>query len=424
MVGACNGRRGKQVKAVVFTLGCKVNECESDSLITGLKKRGYEVSDKLVYADLYVVNTCAVTHEAEKKSRQMASRIRKLNPNAKIIFTGCAVEKNPQPFIEKSSEYLVTGVFNKKVILDMLDQKGVKMSPPCTTFEELDRANSLRTRAYVKVQDGCNNFCSYCIIPYLRGRSRSRNPESILNEIKALSPKEAVLNGINLSAYDYNGITLTGLIESLKDCDTRIRLGSLEVNVITDEFLTALKGLKNFAPHFHLSLQSGSNAVLKKMNRHYTRDEYMQKVELIRKYFDNAGITTDIIVGFPTETEQDFLDTIDLVEKVKFTDIHPFPFSARSGTVAYKMQDLSPEIKKQRLKVLLDKKAECKERFAKSQVGKELQFLFEERKDGYAEGYTENYLRVYVQDLDSTDGLEKVKIIAPYKDGAIAKIKE
>ena len=186
MVGARNGRGAKQVKAVVFTLGCKVNECESDSLIAGLKKRGYEVSDKLVYADLYVVNTCAVTLEAEKKSRQTASRIKKLNPNAKIIFTGCAVEKNPKPFIEKSSDYLVTGVFNKKAILDMLDDNGVKMSPPCTTFEELDRVDTLRTRSYVKVQDGCNNFCSYCIIPYLRGRSRSRSPESILGEIKHL----------------------------------------------------------------------------------------------------------------------------------------------------------------------------------------------------------------------------------------------
>ncbi len=424
MVGARNGRGAKQVKAVVFTLGCKVNECESDSLIAGLKKRGYEVSDKLVYADLYVVNTCAVTLEAEKKSRQTASRIKKLNPNAKIIFTGCAVEKNPKPFIEKSSDYLVTGVFNKKAILDMLDDNGVKMSPPCTTFEELDRVDTLRTRSYVKVQDGCNNFCSYCIIPYLRGRSRSRSPESILGEINALSPKETVINGINLSAYDYNGTGLKGLIEKLCDCDTRIRLGSLEVNVIDDEFLTALKGLKNFAPHFHLSLQSGSNAVLKKMNRHYTREEYLEKVNLIRKYFNNAGITTDIIVGFPTETEQDFLDTIDLVEKVRFTDIHPFPFSARSGTVAYKMKDLPPEVKKQRLKVLLEKKGQCKSQFVENQIGKELDFLYEESKEGYAEGYTENYLRVYVEGYNGEHKITKVKIIAPYKDGALAQIKE
>ena len=250
------------MKAVVFTLGCKVNECESDSLIAGLIKKGYEVSDKLVFADLYIVNTCAVTKEAEKKSRQTAARIKKLNPNAKIIFTGCAAQKDPKSFIDKSDDFLVTGVFNKNQILDMLDNSGVKVSAPCTEFEELLPTVSLRTRAYIKVQDGCNNFCSYCIIPYLRGRNRARNPENVINEIKVVNPKEAVINGINLSAYNYGGVTLTGLIERLKDVDCRIRLGSLEVGVITEEFLMALKNLKNFAPHFHLSLQSGSTAVL------------------------------------------------------------------------------------------------------------------------------------------------------------------
>ena len=252
------------MKAVVFTLGCKVNECESDSLIAGLIKKGYEVSDKLVVADIYIVNTCAVTKEAEKKSRQMAARIKKLNPDAKIIFTGCAVEKNPEQFLGKSDDCLITGVFGKNDILDMLDQNGIKVKSQCTEFEELLPTVSLRTRAYIKVQDGCNNFCSYCIIPYLRGRNRARNPENVISEIKAINPKEVVINGINLSAYDYNGVTLQGLMERLKDVDCRIRLGSLEVGVITDGFLTALKNLKDFAPHFHLSLQSGSNAVLKK----------------------------------------------------------------------------------------------------------------------------------------------------------------
>ena len=242
------------MKAVVFTLGCKVNECESDSLIAGLIDMGYEVSDKLIEADLYIVNTCAVTAEAEKKSRQTSARISKLNPNAKVIFTGCACEKNPKAFSLKSNEYLVTGSFSKNKILQMLEKSGEELSPACTEFEELNTVKTLRTRTYVKVQDGCNNFCSYCIIPYLRGRSRSRNPQSILNEINATKPKEAVLNGINLSAYSYNGVNLTGLINMLRDVECRIRLGSLEVNVITEEFLTALKGLKNFAPHFHLSL--------------------------------------------------------------------------------------------------------------------------------------------------------------------------
>ena len=255
------------MKAVVFTLGCKVNECESDSLIAGLIERGYQVSDKLVPADLYIINTCAVTAEAEKKSRQTASRVQKLNPNAKIIFTGCATENNSQSFVSKSPNFLVTGVFNKNKILDMLDSCGEKISPPCNEFEELNTVKTLKARTYVKVQDGCNNFCSYCIIPYLRGRTRSRNPIAVKEEIIKTQPKEVVINGINLSAYDYKGNNLTCLMQELKDLPCRIRLGSLEVNVVDDAFLNALKGLKDFAPHFHLSLQSGSDNVLKKMNR-------------------------------------------------------------------------------------------------------------------------------------------------------------
>ncbi len=409
------------MKAVVFTLGCKVNECESDSLIAGLMERGYEVSDKLIPADIYVVNTCAVTAEAEKKSRQTASRIKKLNPNAKIIFTGCASQKSYNAFADKSSAYLVTGAFSKNKILDMLDKEGVYMSPPCVEFEELNVVKSLRTRAYIKVQDGCNNFCSYCIIPYLRGRTRSRNPQNVIKEIELIKPKEAVINGINLSAYSFNGLDLAGLIRALKDIPCRIRLGSLEVNVITAEFLKALKELKDFAPHFHLSLQSGSNNVLKSMNRHYTAEQYIDKVDLIREYFPNAGITTDIIVGFPTETEQDFLDTLKLVDRVKFSDIHPFPFSPRSGTVAYKMKDLPSEIKKQRQAVLIEKKAECKENFVSGLIGKTLNVLFEEKVDGYAQGYSENYIRVYVKDFNDLHQIKKVKIIAPFKDGALAK---
>ncbi len=410
------------MKAVVFTLGCKVNECESDSLIAGLIERGYEVSDKLVLADLYIVNTCAVTAEAEKKSRQTASRIKKLNPNAKIIFTGCAVQKNSSAFLEKDENFLVTGVFNKQKILDMLDERGERISEECSCYEELLPTKSLRTRAYVKVQDGCNNFCSYCIIPYLRGRSRSRNPESILNEINSISPKETVINGINLSAYDYNGVKLSGLMKLLSGCDTRIRLGSLEVGVITEEFLTAVKGLKKFAPHFHLSLQSGSDNVLKKMNRHYTTDEYAEKVDLIRKYFPDAGITTDIIVGFPTETDEDFANTLAFVQRVDFSDIHPFTFSPRSCTVAYKMKDLSPDLKKQRLDKLLLLKAQKKQAFAEKMHGKILEFLPEEVKDGLLEGYSENYLRLYVDTNVKQDKIIKVKVLEPFKDGAKAQI--
>ncbi len=412
------------MKAVVFTLGCKVNECESDSLIAGLIERGYDVSDKLVPADLYIINTCAVTSEAEKKSRQTASRVLKLNPNAKVIFTGCATQKNAESFSSKSKNFLVTGVFNKNKILDMLDSCGEKISPPCSEFEELNTVKTLRTRTYVKVQDGCNNFCSYCIIPYLRGRARSRNPESVREEIIKTQGKEAVINGINLSAYNYNGKNLTHLVEELKDLPCRIRLGSLEVNVIDDAFLGALKNLKDFAMHFHLSLQSGSDNVLKKMNRHYTTAEYLSKVNLIRKYFPLAGITTDIIVGFPSETEEDFRETLSFVDEVKFSDIHPFIFSPRQGTVAFKMKDLPSDVKQERMNRLLQKRMQIKGAFIDKLIGKKEDFLFEEFKDGYAEGYSGNYVRLYVKDFVDNGRINKVKLIERYKDGAIAKIIE
>lgn len=410
------------MKAVVFTLGCKVNECESDSLISGLIERGYEVSDRLEPADLYIVNTCAVTSEAEKKSRQTSSRIQKLNPNAQIIYTGCAAQKNPGAFSCKPNAKVVTGTFSKNKILELLDRRGEYIFPQTTEFEELLPVKSLRTRTYVKVQDGCNNFCSYCIVPYLRGRSRSRNPESVIKEIKTVRPKEAVINGINLSAYDYNGEGLTGLIKRLSEVECRIRLGSLEVNVIDRAFLTALKELYDFAPHFHLSLQSGSDRVLKSMNRHYTADEYIEKTRLIREFFPDAGITTDIIAGFPTETDEDFTDTVNLIDIVGFSDIHPFTFSMRSGTKAYEMKDLPPEVKRQRLERLLEKKVQVKSAFIKKQTGKTERFLFEENKNGYGEGYSGNYIRLYVKDFLDNGKIRNVTILSPYADGAEACI--
>jgi threonylcarbamoyladenosine tRNA methylthiotransferase MtaB len=243
-----------------------------------------------------------------------------------------------------------------------------------------------------------------------------------LCEIESVKPLEAVINGINLSAYNYDGQDLTSLMESLNGVDCRIRLGSLEVGVITDRFLEALKGLKNFAPHFHLSLQSGSNAVLKSMNRHYTADEFISKVNLIRQYFEDAGITTDIIAGFPTETEENFTETLALVEKVKFSDIHPFIYSARSGTVAYKMPDLDYSIKKERADRLIAKKQQLKLEFASGNVGKELDFLPEEKDGEFWVGYSGNYLRLYVKGEVDCKKIIKVKVIKPYLDGAIAEI--
>lgn len=412
------------MKAVVFTLGCKVNECESNSLITGLKDRGYEVSDKLEYADIYIVNTCAVTAEAEKKSRQTVSRIKKFNRNAKIIFTGCAAEKNYKAFSDKGRDILVTGAFDKMKILDELDSFGVDISPARDTYEEMPFPSALKTRAFIKVQDGCNSFCSYCIIPYLRGRSRSRDPENVVKELKTLSPKEAVITGIDLSDYNYNGQGLSALIRKINEngITSRIRLGSLEERVITEDFLSALLELKNFAPHFHLSMQSGSNAVLKKMNRKYKIETFLEKGDMIRRYFPLAGITTDVIAGFPTETEADFNDTLLAIRKMGFSDIHPFTYSPRKGTVAYKMADISPEIKKNRLDRLLEEKARLKAEFAEAMKGKILEFLPEEFKDGYTDGYSENYLKLYVKGDFASKNIMKVKVSTAFSDGAIAEI--
>ena len=408
------------MKICVFTLGCKVNASESDSIVRDLIGRGYEVTEELEPADLYIINTCAVTAEAEKKSRQTAARAAKLNPNAKIVFTGCACQKNAAPFAEKKNAQLVTGVFGKGKIPDMLEERGILLSPEDKEFEELLPPLSDRARSYIKVQDGCNNFCSYCIIPYLRGRTRSRSPESVLQEVCALSSAEIVLNGINLSAYDYRGKKLKDLVLALKDVNKRVRLGSLEVNVVDEEFLSALTLLKDFAPQFHLSLQSGSDAVLKKMNRHYTAEEYLEKVRLIRSFFPFAGITTDIIAGFPSETEENFEETLRLVDRAEFSDIHCFCYSPRSGTLAYKMPDLPAEVKRDRLERLMKKKELCRARFEEKNLGRTEKVVVEEQADGYFAGYTGNYLRAYLKEALPN---EEVSVIIKerFKDGVLCE---
>lgn len=408
------------MKVVVFTLGCKVNECESDSLISAFIEKGFSVSDKLEKADLYIVNTCAVTADAEKKSRQMVSRIRAISKEAKIIFTGCAAQKNPNDFINKPNVTLVTGTALKGLIPSLIEEKGVKIFDAPKEYEELLPVKPLRLRAYIKVEDGCNNFCSYCIIPYLRGRVRSRNPESVIKEINLSKAKEIVINGINLSAYNYNGLGLDYLMQRLSGVKSRIRLGSLEVRVITKNLLTALKNLKNFAPHFHLSLQAGSNNTLKNMNRKYTTEEFISKVDLIREYFPNAGITTDVIAGFPYETDEDFKKSLEFIKKVAFSDIHPFRFSRREGTVAFSMPDIDQSVKKQRLELLLKLKSKLKTDFINKFIDKELEFLPEEEKDGYIVGYTDNYIRIYLDKKTPLGEIIKVKLIKIFEDGAIA----
>lgn len=393
------------MKAVVFTLGCKVNDVESGSLIRGLENLGYTVSRELESADLYIINTCAVTAEAEHKSRQAISKALKFNPAAKVLVCGCASEKNPAPFAARKQVISVTGAKRKGKILEMAAAGfsdsvcGVRIEDGNDVFEELPTPECLKTRNFVKIQDGCNRFCSYCVIPYLRGRSRSRSVESAAKEILESSAQETVVTGIDISSYrDENGGDLAALMLAVKEAETRIRLGSLEVSLIDERFLDAVKQVKRFAPQFHLSLQSGSNRVLKAMNRHYTREEYLEKCALIYEYFPNAAVTTDIIVGFPVETEEDFCDSLSIVDTAGFAQIHAFPYSPREGTNAYKKyKELPFAVKKERLARLLERGAEQKKKYMEGFIGKTLEMVPETWTDGYTEGYSENYIRLYLQ---------------------------
>ncbi len=417
------------MRAVVYTLGCKVNDVESGSIIRGLEGLGYEVSREMVEANLYIVNTCAVTAEAERKSRQTVGKAIKCNPDAKIIVCGCAAEKSPDTFLGKGGTvYAVTGAKRKNKVLEIVASnfadgtQGLQIEEE-KRYEEMPLPECLKTRNFVKIQDGCNRFCSYCVIPYLRGRSRSRKLESAAAEILQSAAQETVVTGIDVSEYkDEEGRDLADLMLAVKDADTRIRLGSLEVSLITPRFLSALKEVKNFAPQFHLSLQSGSNAVLKSMNRHYTREEYIARCQMIYEAFPRAAITTDIIVGFPTEGEAEFLDSLRIIEEVGFAQIHAFPYSPREGTNAYKKyKELPSALKKERVERLIQKGAEQKAKYISRFVGERLQMVPENCIDGYTEGYSENYIRIYVEG-EMERHPTQVRVERPFKDGVLASV--
>ena len=413
-------------KIVVFTLGCKVNQYDSDAMLNILSAGGFVVSDEMEVADIYIINTCAVTAEAERKSRQTVTKILKLNPDAEIYVCGCASQRDKIQFDREGVRY-VSGTDGKIALAKELVEKvqnDVDM-PECSfeigkEFEENDGVLSLRTRHYIKVQDGCNNFCSYCIIPYLRGRSRSRDLEGIRAELdKAVTvAKEIVLTGINLSAYGKDkDSSLADLLRAVKDYPVRMRLGSLEVGVIDRDLLDATKEMYDFCPHFHLSLQSGDDTTLKKMNRHYTTAEYESAVDLIREYYPNAAITTDIIVGFPTETEEQFVASMNFAMRIGFSDIHCFPYSSRKGTVAGKWQVLSKTVLTDRAKRMGKVKNQLILDYLTAQIGKPLEVLFETSdENGVWCGHTENYVKVYSKNGEKNT----LKTIVPtrlYLDG-------
>ena len=439
-------------KRVAFlTLGCKVNSYETDAMIKLFLDKGYEVVEFNGVADIYIVNTCSVTNMADRKSRQMLHKARKNNDKALIVATGCYVQASVEEAGKDEAIDLLIGNNKKKEIVEIverfIDDKGNKESVIDINDTKLNieyedmhiESTGENTRAYIKIQDGCNQFCSYCIIPYARGRIRSRKKESILEEVNALARngyKEIVLTGIHISSYglDFENEKIKGfkyeylldVIESIADIEgvKRIRLGSLEPRIVSDEFIEKLYKIDKVCPHFHLSLQSGCDETLKRMNRKYTTDEYEKGCNILRKYFDNPAITTDVIVGFAGETEEEFSQTVRFLEKINFAEMHIFKYSIRKGTVAAKMSNqVREEVKTSRSKVLLDMNEKNHKNYMESFVGKEEFLLVEEEilieNKKYYVGHNERYLKIIINidgdcSAEKQDGLEnkiiKVKI--------------
>lgn len=418
----------KLPKVCVFTLGCKVNQYDSDAMLAVFEHAGFDICEGLELADVYVINSCAVTAEAEKKSRQSVARILKINPDARIYVCGCASQNNFSQFAKNNVEY-ISGTdgklgFARKIVNQYVnDEQFDKIVPDgfdiSKEFEDNDGVVNLRTRHFIKVQDGCNNFCSYCLVPYVRGRSRSRAVDSVVRELETVKnvAKEVVVTGINLSAYGKDiDTSLANLMIALSKFDFSVRLGSLEVGVITKEFLDATAKIKRFCPHFHLSLQSGDDTVLKQMNRKYNCAQYFDAVQLIRKYYPSAAITTDIIVGFPTETEEQFENSMAFARKVGFSDIHVFPYSSRRGTVAGRMKTLDPDVVTDRQKRMTAVKKELVDNYLNKQIGMPVNVLFETQEDGVWCGHAPNYVKVYSKNGAHND----VRLIKPshkYLDG-------
>lgn len=421
------------MKAAFYTLGCKVNQYETQEMISLLKNEGYEIISHKENADIYIINSCTVTAESSRKTRQAVRRFRNENSDSVIILTGCF----PQAFTEEASMLteadIILGNNANHNIIEAINEFNLskKQTVKVIAHKREDKYKGIEintfdghTRAFIKIQDGCNRYCSYCIIPKARGFSRSRPLEAIRNEIECLAKagyKEIVFVGINLSAYgiDTNGNICDALqIAEETEGIERIRLGSLEPDHITDEVIEKLAGMKKFCPQFHLSLQSGSNPVLKRMNRHYTAEEYSELCSKLKRTFSDISLTTDIIVGFPGETEENFRETLEFAKKCGFMKVHVFPFSPREGTVAYKFTDKIPNaVKAERCSLLQKECDKIREAFLKETIGKTVNVLFETPKGDIQQGYTENYTPVTVTSDENLCGqIRKVKILSCEND--------
>lgn len=423
---------GRAKLVSVFTLGCKVNQYESEAMIEMFVEAGYEIVEHEKFADYYVINTCTVTSISDRKSRQFMRRARKRNENSVIAVVGCYSQVAPEQVEAIEEVNLILGTNEKKEIvryIEAVDSKSKEIHVAeimkIKTYDELKIEDTMdKTRVFMKIQDGCNQFCTYCIIPFARGPIRSREPKNIIEEAKTLVKrgfKEIVLTGIHLSSYgkDLEDTSLIEIIEELNKIDKleRIRLGSLEPKVITDEFISRIKTLDKFCNHFHLSLQSGSDTVLERMNRKYNTSEYFESVTKLYDNLENVSLTTDIIVGFPGETDLEFEETNKFVEKVGFSKVHIFKYSPREGTKAAVMKEqIHGEIKSDRSHTLSETCLELEKKYCEDQIGKSLTVLFEDEKDGIYEGITESYLRVSVSSDENLINSIRNVTIEKYED--------
>ncbi|MFP4697873.1 MAG: tRNA (N(6)-L-threonylcarbamoyladenosine(37)-C(2))-methylthiotransferase MtaB [Eubacteriales bacterium] len=400
------------------TLGCKVNQYETDAMEQLFEDKGYLIIDFKEKADIYIINTCTVTNMADKKSRQLINKARKNNKDAIIVVVGCYAQAIGEELKEKTNIDIVIGNNNKNRIVDIIEEylSTNKVDSNIIDMNKINNYENLsiskvndKTRAYIKIQDGCNQFCSYCIIPYVRGRVRSRYKKEIIREVNQLVQngyKEVVLTGIHIASYgiDLENTSLIDLIIELNKIKNlnRIRIGSLEPSLITEEFVSIISKIDKVCPHFHLSLQSGCNDTLKRMNRKYTTDKFLQKVNILRTYYNNPSITTDIIVGFPGETEDEFNQTYNYIKKVSFNDIHVFKYSQREGTKATKLPNqVDANVKNNRSNTLIELSKDLKYNYLNKFINTKQEVLFEDVVNidnvTYNVGYTKRYLRVGLQ---------------------------
>ena len=417
-------------KVAFYTLGCKVNQYETEAMLEMFEKDGYEQVGSEDYADVYVINTCTVTHMSDRKSRQYIRRMKKKNPDAIIAVVGCYSQVSPEEILSIDEVNLVMGTNDRKKIVE--EVKKIDASRKVSTVDDIMKVKAFeeieinktngKTRAFLKIQDGCDRYCSYCIIPYARGRVRSRDLESIVKEVENLAAngyKEVVLTGIHVASYGKDikdsDIKLLDVIKQINDIEgiERIRLSSVEPILFTDEFVEAVSAMDKVCPHYHLSLQSGCDETLKRMKRRYTTEEYKAIVDRLRAAIPNVSITTDVIVGFPGETNEEFDKTYEFLKDIELTHMHIFKYSPRKGTPAATMENqVDPSTKHERSEKLLQLNEENFNKFGQKMLDKEFNVLFEQKVgDNKFEGLTENYVKVIVEsDKDLSEQILKVKI--------------